>query len=225
MKNPISALLFLLSVPCTAGAATLATYAFANGPATPPSTLGVTAGVIAYGPGLGTPQTSAATFGTSGANALGLFTNATTPTTVPAAVSANSFFTFTLTPDPGTSVAFTGLSLWANYSGDDRSANELALQIDSGSGFQTIGTVVMNVTGAASPGKFYNIPISGLDPVEGPATFRVVMYDSAGVTWSSFTRMDDIAVSGTIIPEPSSCLIACAASCLPLLRRNRRSRR
>lgn len=224
MKNPITTLLFLLSVPCTASAATLATYAFANGPATAPSALGVTASVISYGSGLGTPQTSAATFGTSGANALGLFTNTATPTTVSAAVSASSFFTFTLTPDPGTSVAFTGLSLWANYSGDDRSANELALQIDSGNGFQTIGTVVMNVTGAATPGKFYNIPISGLDPVEATATFRIVMYDGAGVTWSSFTRMDDIVISGTIIPEPSTTLLACTAACVPFVRRKRTAR-
>jgi hypothetical protein len=129
--------------------------------------------------------------------------------------------TFTLTPISGSAFNLTGLSLWANYSGDNTSANELALQIDSGNGFQTIGTVVMNVTGAASPGKFYSIPISGLNVMEGSTTFRIVMYDSAGVTWSSFTRMDDIVVTGDIIPEPSTSLLACAVAFLYLLRRSR----
>ncbi|MBX3740111.1 MAG: hypothetical protein KF712_03915 [Akkermansiaceae bacterium] len=220
MKTPIFLATALLILPGVSTAATLANYAFANGPNTLPTVNGVTATAISYGSGLGTPQTSAATFGPSGASALGLVTASAAPTTIPAAVSANSFFTFTLTSSPGTSFLLTDFTFWANYSGDTTAANELALQIDTGSGYQTIGTSTFNVTGSAAPGKMYTIPINNPAPVDGSAHFRIVMFDSAGINWTSFTRMDDLSVNGTVIPEPSAWLLMlCVGGLVPLHRR------
>jgi len=222
MKTPsFIAASFLLGFSFSS-AATLATYAFGSGPSTLPSTSGVTATAITYGSGLGTPQTSAATFAPSGPSALGLVTATATPTTVSAAITANSFFTFTLTPSAGSAVELTEFTFWANYSGDTTAANQLALQINTGSGYQTIGTTTFDVTGAASPGKFFSIPITGLGQVTGAADFRVVMYDSAGVNWTSFTRMDDLTINGNVIPEPSALLLLGISGLLPLRRRRSR---
>lgn len=212
---------FLLSFSFSS-AATLATYAFGSGPNTLPSTSGVTATAITYGSGLGTPQTSAATFAPSGPSALGLVTATATPTTISAAITANSFFIFTLTPSAGSAIELTEFTFWANYSGDTTAANQLALQINTGSGYQTIGTTVFDVTGAASPGKFFAIPITGLGQVTGATDFRVVMYDSAGVNWTSFTRMDDLTINGNVVPEPSELFLLGIGGLLPLRRKRAR---
>jgi len=222
MKTPSFLATALLIFPGVSSAVTLTTFAFGTGPSAPATVNGVTATTISYGSGLGTARTSAATFAPSGANALGLITNAATPTTVADAVTANSFFTFSITPAAGTSIQLIQFSLWANYSTNQESANELALQINTGSGFQTIGTTTFDVTGGATGGAQYFIPITGFDNVTGTAQFRVVMYDSAGVTWNLFTRIDDMTITGNIIPEPSSALLIAAVSVLGLRRKRSR---
>jgi hypothetical protein len=219
MKTPTFLATAFLILHGVSTAATLAQYAFANGPDTLPTVDGVTATAISYGSGLGTPRNSTATFAPSGASALGLVTGSATPATIPTAIDANSSFTFTLTSIPGTSFHLTEFTFWANYSGDTTAANELALQIDTGSGYQTVGTSTFNVTGSAAPGKMYTIPITSVGPVDGSAHFRIVMFDSAGVNWTSFTRMDDLSVHGTVIPEPSALLLLCIGGLVPLHRR------
>lgn len=207
-----------------ASAATLAVYEFGSGPDTAPITEdGISATTITYAAGLGTPRTSAATFAPSGPNALGFDPHVsdpggTTPTNVADAISQNYHFTFTLTPAPGTSMSLTSFSLWGNYN-NSASANNLALQIDTGSGFTTAGLITLDTQGAASPGNSHSILLSGYDNLDTAVTFRVIMYDTDGVRWSSYTRLDDIAIHGDVIPEPSLAAMLLIASSSLLIRR------
>jgi hypothetical protein len=97
----------------TASAATLAIYEFDNGPTTAPVTEDqVSATTIIYAAGLGTPRTSAATFAPSGPSSLGFDphvsnTTGTAPTNVASAIDQQFYFTFTLTPAPGTLISLT----------------------------------------------------------------------------------------------------------------------
>lgn len=224
----LTAALALLSTASTQAAA-LAVYTFGTDGSLDrnvTSTLGgitsttLTAGWIDTG-------LSGATFGESGANALWLSRSAAAlATSLEAAVSSNRYLSFDLTPGAGESITIESLSLYANtVNNPNFVADTVTLQINTGSGWITHGTEVITARGGATPGQLLSYtldtPLTGLT---SPVNLRLLFYNTTGNeagNWTEWTRIDDITVHGTLIPEPSSLLFLTSASigCLALRKR------
>jgi hypothetical protein len=143
------------------------------------------------------------------------------------AITANHYFTFTLTPDAGKTVSydniFTRVSL---NTGDtnvgatieffllsDQTGFTASDSLDSFSATRSPGS-----SGAAYvPGTFDVSGVSGLQNLAVATEFRIYAVETAGVAnrmgigeaWGGNTHSDDLVVNGTVIPEPATLGLLC----------------
>lgn len=145
-----------------------------------------------------------------------------------AAVTANDYFTFTITPAGGYSLNLANLSVdYANYTNDGTfPAVSFFLRSSVNSFSSNIGSTV-NVL-ASSNGAFANTIFSlsgaGFQNVSGPIEFRLYVQDGLSDADRGIL-FDNIILNGTAIPEPSTyAMIGVGAALLIGARYRRRIR-
>ena len=153
----------------------------------------------------------------------------TTTTTEAGAISGNDYFSFTLTPG-GTDLLNLD-SLFFDYSGNTLSAGTMSTSFfiqSSVDNFTSIvgSTATVDTTGTGStprPFQRHTLNLSGtsfqnLDEV----TFRLYIYQSDDNS-NTLARLDNVTVSGTVIPEPGTyALIAGSLALVAIMVRRRR---
>lgn len=216
----------------TSAAATLVTYSFGTTTFSlnPTTTLaGLGAGPIGGGSGVSLLN-SGVTLGTSTARALGVSGTGVSSTEA-AAVLANRFFTFTLTPDAGQMISLQNITMNANLGGT-LLPQEFSVRINTGTGYTTAAATVMTATSTSTGSPFHSLNLSLTEPVPGaytnltgPVSVQVVFYDttSPATSWDAWVRMDDISIIGTVapVPEAGSSMLALAGAGLLAARRRR----
>ena len=150
----------------------------------------------------------------------------TAGTTPALAISNNSYFQFTLTPDPGKTLDLSSISLDAARAGG--TARGFAIS-SSADGFTTTFSSLVGhpatyvpATGIASQEDIYTNYAFDLSPISdtaSPVTFRVYSWSSAPVNTIYY---DNITVNGAV-PEPTTAVIGGLGSLL-LLRRRRHAK-
>lgn len=127
-----------------------------------------------------------------------------------AAVTANDYFTFTLTPVPGGQMSLTSLTFdIANFTNDGTFSAISFFVRSSTNGFSSNVGVTQNVL-AGSNGVFQAATISlsaaAFQNVSSPIEFRIYLQD--GVTDPDRGGLiDNVTVNGTAIPEPATYML------------------
>ena len=216
----------IISLP--AEAAVLASYDFASNLAATTSAANMTAGSFTFATGFTTN-----TGYSSGGNIFARV-NATTGSTLAAAITANNYVTVTVTPDPGFQLNLTSLTVDLGYSLN-------AASVPSGVGVSLSTSVFSSVGGFTAPAVlatqtftaadqgttgilYQNINIDLTDPayqgLSGPLQFRIYFYDSNSSLTQPIHRVDNFTLNGAVVPEPSATLLG-GLGMLALLRRRR----
>ncbi|WP_269522714.1 hypothetical protein [Coraliomargarita parva] len=130
------------------------------------------------------------------------------------ALTNNTYFTFTLTPDENYEINLSEISFyaWVNTAGPFDGGNYNFFLRSSVTGTATLGTYTNNVAVASSTvpttGNQYTIALSdqlSLQGVSEAVTFTIGVYADTKPT-AGYMRMDQIEVGGTVsaVPEPAS---------------------
>jgi hypothetical protein len=138
------------------------------------------------------------------------FTDGTSQTQ---AITANDFYTFTLSPVAGFKFSLTSLSFdYSNYSGTTTFPTENFFVRTSADNFANNLAGAVTVASTTS-GTFANANISltgnaSLQNVTGPLEIRIYIYDSTN-TAGRGALLDNITVNGiaTMVPEPSTWML------------------
>ena len=118
---------------------------------------------------------------------------------------------FTLMPDAGNTITFdAGDAFTFQSAGGDGNAPTVgffSLLVDTGGGFQSVGTT-MNTSGSDQSYETFSYDLGGLPDVADSVTFRLQIADGGGGNPNNSLEIDDIRASGsvTVIPEPASAL-------------------
>jgi len=212
--------------------ATLAQYTFQDGAgafttAATSRASTVTPGSLTTGTGISAIQSSGVNFpNTSGARA-GYFSVVTANTSIDSAVTANQFFTLSLAAASGNVMNLETLS-WTGNIAVGNSAKNITLQINTGSGYTTVGTYFFTASDKTNSTAPTTAPtptfdLSGYSGLSS-ATLRFVLWDDVGgITGGASMRMDDLTITGStsVIPEPTAALLGGVAGMTLLLRRRR----
>lgn len=160
-----------------------------------------------------------------------VFPSAAAATASPAAaMTANDFFSVTLTPESGYALNLTEISFyaWGNQTNTAGSYTYFVQSSATGStilgtttkAYNTAGAVVNNNT-APSSSNLYSFDLSAysddLMNVTDPVTFTVGVYS----TTNGSLRLDSLQIQGDVVPEPSRALLFSMAVGCCLLRRRR----
>ncbi len=132
--------------------------------------------------------------------------NQTDGTTQGGAVTAEDYYTFTITPNPGGMMSLTTLSFdFANYTNSGAFPTENIFTRSSLDNFSVNLAGAVTVT-AGSSGAFTHADISltaaGFQNATGPIEFRLYIYDST-TSVDKGALLDNVVLVGSAIPEPS----------------------
>lgn len=163
-------------------------------------------------------------------NALGGLQNASGVNSLAAAITANDYFSFTVTPDVGQEVSFSSLFLRYSVGANVRPATTVFSLLSSATGFTAsdgLGTVTADLPSASSAtgtGTF-TLGQALLQNVTTAVTFRLYVYNT-GINpmtriaigqLSAINGTPDLTLDGTIaaIPEPSTwALLTLGLACV-----------
>lgn len=210
MKTSFLAAGLLAGASLASPAAVLVGYEFQNSLA--PSTVadGLTAGDLGIGAGL-----SQGFAGLPGDRFLVLGQFSTSGTLNPL---AGDFFGFSLAPDAGKSLDLDTITLRAS----DVFFGPNTLQLRSSLDGFTSAVAELNVP--TMPGTLSFALPGSFDAVAGPVTFAIFGYDAAS-TALGVLGMDDLQVTGSVVPEPHEYAAAAALGLAGFALWRRRSRR
>ena len=150
------------------------------------------------------------------------------------AVAADDYFEFTISPNSGYEIDFTGFTLkyvvTADVAAPDRQGT--AFVRSSLDGFaSTLGSVTdSNVqtspnTAFGNPDLSINLSVLGsYQNVAGPVSFRVYLYETGTGGTNVIHRLEDVTIAGdvSLIPEPGAIAALGLMGLLPLRRRRAR---
>ena len=157
--------------------------------------------------------------GYTGASGTGNIGNAYRIGALDTGASGSGFIEFTLTPSAGFTLSLTDLDFGARSTGTGPLAYSLRSSADSYVANITTGTIVANSNWSLRNNTFtaFNSTVPG-----GAVTFRLFGHGGAGNPSASTAngRFDDISLTVTAVPEPSTALLG-ALGMLALLRRRR----
>jgi hypothetical protein len=209
LSFPVAALAIAAFSIGSARADILANYPFtgssqASTDADPNSTAGT------FGDGAGWTSTIDASRG-NGAPSISVISTLTDGTSQAAAVTANDYWTFTITPNAGIALNLSNLSFdYANYSNDATFPTETFFARSSQDSFgANLAAAVTSST--ASAGAFATASISlgaAFQNVTTPVEFRI--YVSDGTTNANRgALLDNVVLSGTTsaVPEPATLMM------------------
>jgi hypothetical protein len=224
MKAFFLACTALVTIAASANADVLANYSFDGSVRTSFDTNSeTTASPFSDGPGFASLLD--ATRGNS-APSISVDTAQTDGNTNAAAVTANDYFTFTITPAGGFALNLTNLSIdYANYTNDGTfPAISFFVRSSINNFSANIGSTV-NVT-AASAGAFantsFNLTGAAFQNVTTPIEFRIYVQDGIADPDRGIL-LDNIILNGTAVPEPSTyAMIGLGATLLVGMQRFRR---
>lgn len=131
-------------------------------------------------------------------------------TTNGAAVTANDYISFTLTPGVGVTVNLTSLTLDAfNYTNDGTFSAESYFLRSSTNGFTTnIGTtqnILAGSNGTITPASF-DLSGAAFQGLTSPIEFRL-FYQDSGADPDRGLAFDNIILNGTVVPEPATWML------------------
>lgn len=136
-------------------------------------------------------------------------------------------FSFTVTPTSGGTINLTTLSFyaWSRVSPGTSGSYSFFVR-SSATGSTTLGTYtsanfVASDATPTSANNQYTLDLSSIPALTGvstPVTFTIGVYYSGGT--GNNLRLDDVRLSGDVIPEPALSLLS-ALGLIPLLRRRR----
>jgi hypothetical protein len=162
------------------------------------------------------------------APSISVVSTSTDSSTQSGAVTANDYWTFTITPNAGFTLNLSSLTFdYANYTNDATFPTENFFARSSINGFSSNLAAAVTAT-VASAGAFSNasIDLSGasFQNVATPIEFRIYVYD--GTTDADRgALLDNIVLNGTAVPEPGTWLLLClGAGLLGTAQRFRRKR-
>ena len=141
-----------------------------------------------------------------------------------AAVGANDYFTFTLTPISGASFSLTSLTFdYANYTNDGTFPAESFFARSSRDGFGSNLAATVSAA-AASAGVFATSTIAltagAFQNQTTAIEFRIYLQDGT-TDLDRGALLDNITLNGVTVPEPSAALMLLASASLFALRRFR----
>lgn len=144
------------------------------------------------------------------------------------AVTAEDYFTFTITPSGGVAFNFTSLTFdYANYtnSGAFPTENFFVRSSVDNFGANLASAVTANV---ASAGAFTTASVTlgaAFQNVSSPVEFRIYVYDSTTDT-AKGALLDNIVLNGAAVPEPATyMLLGCGVLvCAQQFRRRAKNR-
>lgn len=127
-------------------------------------------------------------------------------------------------------VGFTDIAIaWDQHSsGTGPTSFKLAYSTD-GSSFTDFDTYTVGTSPAwsslsADPGASYSKDLSAISALEGDASIFIRLQATvAGTSDSGTNRIDNVSITGTTVPEPSSLLLLAGAGMIVGLRRRRTS--
>ncbi len=219
----------VLSSSTLSSAAVLVKYEFtADATSLVPTTTGsgVTSANILSASGLSKQGSGVNFTGSSGPRVLGWQGSGTISGNLSEALTANHYFTFTLTPTAGQKMDLTNLTFFSNVGGTALVPRTLELQVSTdGTNFNSAGTQTLAFDDLSSTALF-NMSLAAYSGVSTQTTFRIALYDLErdNVNWGSgnWVRFEDITVNGTVspIPEPSAAFLG-SIGALALFRRTR----
>ncbi|GEM_PF-6273852 len=214
--------------------ALLATYDFTGASRTPTTDSHVVGSAFDGGPGFQTVGVDNSTIDALHGNAapsVAIDATFTDGTTQGQALTANDFYTFSISPVAGYSFSLSSLSFdYANYGpgiGSFPAENFFVRTSADGFNANLAGAVT---AGATTNGTFANASISlsakpELQNVSGPLEIRIYIYDNT-TTAGRGALLDNITLNGTfaLVPEPSTyALTALGALMLCGVRRVRKA--
>ncbi len=145
-----------------------------------------------------------------------------------ASLTANGYYTFTVTPDAGTELSFTDLT-FDMFKSSGAGATVSATLFSSIDGFATTGDAIgagTLVGGAEQSGSFLErtISLSTLATVTTATEFRLYLDDGGANNDANLFRLDNIILNGDTspIPEPASAALVLGLGALGLMARRRR---
>ena len=181
---------------------------------------------------------SGANLGGSNAPSLGVNRNvaaaATMAHSAAEAQEKNRWIALRVAPEEGYSLSLDSLSFYANIDSMTGSANHVAAAVrigdDAATPYTILDSVLLDNVGTTGNGKLYTITLSDdsmLQDVTDSISIRLLFYNEDGstVTWSQYTRIDDIALNGTLtlVPEASSSALLLSLGALVFVRRRRKN--
>lgn len=219
--------------------AVLANYAFAGGTSASTDTdSNSTASPLTFsnGANTGTTTGTGAVTGAAISSSTDMFYFRTTGLTSSesGAIGAPDYISFTFTPNPGTAYNLQTITL--NFGGSNAGGTAAAYtsyaflrsSLEDTPYSTNIGTTISRNVPGPGDGAVYNLALETFtftDPafanVTVPVTFRLYLYSSANDVSNQIVRLDDVRLNGTLIPEPTSALLAAIGLGSAALRRRR----
>ena len=137
-------------------------------------------------------------------------------------------FTFTVTPDVGYTLSLDALAVRITGDNTTNRTSYVTLRYSLGStydpgNFVTAGTADTSAN-SGSVSAVSNLSIAfgpSLESVSGPISFRLYVNDGTGGATNSIVRIDDIVLSGAVVPEPTVLPLLTGAVTLLAVRRRR----
>ena len=217
LRFSVIAALFTHSGESTARAATVANYTFTgNSLSSNDADASSTAGDVVIAAGL-SGHTTFFTPSFSGV-ALGV-TSDFTPATEAAAISGNDYIGFTMTPANGVSLAYNALSFnpqGTNFSNTITENISVRWSVDNFATTVGSGTLTLNPGQGGTGGG--SATLTGSPAQSGAVEFRFYFYDDQNSNVST-VGIDNIALTASVVPEPSSALLLLAGSLALAMRR------
>lgn len=152
----------------------------------------------------------------------------TTPNSSTFSSSANDYFGFSLTVDSGFQLSLSSMTFDAALNSATVNPNQVSLLI-SPTGFTSSDSLGdRTITTVTTTGAYqdFNIDLSAVSGLQNLAagTYEARFYVYGGTVSANSndpTRFDNIVLNGTVIPEPTTAVLAGAFGILGLLRRRR----
>lgn len=148
---------------------------------------------------------------------LGAIHNAAAVNTLAAAITANDYFSFTVTPDAGKSVNYSDLFLRYSVAANVQPATTVFTLMSDVTGFtaldgiDTVSATHSSGTSIVGTDTFDISGVAALQNVASSVEFRLYVHNASG----NMTRVaighlfygngtDDLVLNGTVIPEPAT---------------------
>jgi hypothetical protein len=137
------------------------------------------------------------------------------------------YYEFTLTPDaPGQALSLNNLTFIFNISSSG-AGNSSGYQLryddlSDGAGFITIGTTELATNTTAVSANF-DLSGAAFSNLTSGITFRIDVRDTGSNANNVSVRIDDVTVTGAVIPEPGTFGLGCLAAASVLFARRRKT--